>query len=268
MKRSVLPKLVLASFLALLLLPLVFATWISFSPGETLDPPRGEWSLRWYRAFFASPQWTASVWNSAKVAVQSVLLALVCGFGVAHAVARGRFRGRYALSLAVLVPLYVPSIVLGMALLPFFRALGLWGTSTSIALAHALWSLPVVYLVARAAFEAIDPDLERAAAGLGASRFQTAVHVTLPLLAPAIGLGAFTAFVLSLNEFLMALFLAIPETATLPSTIWPNLRYTLTPIVAAASTLSLLATLVCIAAGVAVARAVARNSGIRRARPR
>jgi ABC-type spermidine/putrescine transport system permease subunit II len=135
----------------------------------------------------------------------------------------------------VLLPLFVPGVVLGMALLPLMRWVGLWGTLLSIAAAHCLWSLPVVFLLVRSALQELDPDLEHAARGLGAAPLAVFTRVTLPLIAPAVAAGATLAFVLSINEFVMALFLATPQSETLPKVIWPNLRYTLSPLVAAAS---------------------------------
>jgi putative spermidine/putrescine transport system permease protein len=228
--------------LLLLLWPLAYAVWLSFTPDEMLVPPRGEWSLRWYRLFFDSPQWTAGLRNSLEVAALSVGGALVAGVALAVAVTRYHFRGRRLLSGAVLLPLFVPAVVLGMGLLPWVRVLGLWGTRLSLAAGHSLWSLPVVFLVARSALEDLDPDLELAARGLGASGWLTFRRVTLPAIAPALMVGVLMAFILSLNEFMIALFLATPSIETLPKVIWPNLRYTLTPLVAAASCVTMLLT--------------------------
>jgi putative spermidine/putrescine transport system permease protein len=226
-----------------LLWPLGYAAWVSFTPGELLTPPRDDWSLRWYALFFDSPQWTRGLWNSLQIAGLSVAGSLLGGVGLAMAVTRYHFRGRRLLGAAVLLPMFVPAVVLGMGLLPWVRWLGLWGTRLSLASAHALWSLPVVFLVVRAALEEVDADLESAARGLGASPFTTFRRVTMPVIAPSLLVGALMAFVLSLNEFTIALFLATPEIETLPKVIWPNLRYTLTPLVAAASVLTLLLTL-------------------------
>ncbi len=240
--------------LLLLLWPLAYAVWISFTPSELLEPPRGDLSLRWYRRFFASPQWTAGLWNSLKVAGLAVVGSLVGGTGLAVAVTRYHFRGRRLVSGAVLLPLFVPAVVLGMGLLPWVRFLGLWGSLWSLGAGHALWSLPVVFLVVRSALEELDPALEEAARGLGASPLLTFRRVTLPLIRPAVLSGAAMGVVLSLNEFMIALFLATPDTETLPKVIWPNLRYTLTPLVAAASCVTMLLTLLGLAATASVLR--------------
>ena len=249
----------LAVALAIFLWPLAYAVWMSFSPGEFLEPPTGDWSLRWYRSFFADSQWTLALRHSFEVAALSIVGSLVSGVGVALAVVKHRFRGQRILEAAVLFPLFVPVVVLGMALLPTMRLVGLWGTLPSIALAHTLWSMPVVFLVARAAIAQVDVDLELAARGLGASATRVLFRVTLPLIAPALWIGAMMTFILSLNEFVMALFLSTPDIETLPKVIWPNLRYTLTPLVAAASGVTL--ALTCI--GIAVVAVFVRRGRLR-----
>ena len=235
------------SLLLILLLPLIYVVWISFTPGELLQPPLGQWSLRWYQLFFTSPQWIQGLTNSFGVAAMTVIASLLTGGGVALAVTRYHFRGAQLLSGTVLLPLFVPAVVLAMALLPFVHLLGLWGTRVSLAAGHSLWSMPVVFLVIRAALEDLDPDLEHAARSLGASAITTFRRITLPIIAPALLVGAIMAFIISLNEFVIALFLSTPAIETLPKVIWPNLRYTLTPLVAAASSVTMVLTLVGIA---------------------
>ncbi len=225
-----------------LLWPIVYALWISFTPGELLQPPKGEWSLRWYRAFFAQSLWTDGLQHSLSIGLLAVGISVVCGVSAGVAVVRHRFRGRRLFQSAVLLPLFIPALVLGMALLPMMRTLGLWGAQLSIAAAHSLWGLPLVFLAVRNALEDADTSLELAARGLGASAAQTFRFVTLPIIAPAVGVGAVMAFIVSLNELVMALFLCTPATETLPKVIWPNLRYTLSPLVAAASGIVVLAT--------------------------
>jgi ABC-type spermidine/putrescine transport system permease subunit II len=229
--------------LGALLAPLVFAAWISFSPDSFLTPPTAAWSGKWYAAFFEDRRWTAALGRSAVVALAGAAIATAAGVPLAYAVVRHRFRGRTALAVAAIVPLCVPPAVLGMGMLPLMHAAGLWGTLAGLALAHALVALPVSFLVARAYLEQIDPDLEAAARGLGATAWQAATRVTLPLLWPAVLAGGAAAFLVSLNEAMVTLFLATPSTETLPAVVWPELRHAPTPAVAVAS---------CLSAGVAV----------------
>lgn len=230
--------------LAVLLWPIVYALWISFTPKELLTPPTTEWSWRWYQAFFSQPQWMDGLRHSLIIGALACILSVISGTGAALAVARFRFAGRRWLEAAVLLPLFVPALILGMSLLPMMRTIGLWGSYLSVAAAHSLWGLPLVFLAVRGAAEDADPNLESAAAGLGANTRQIFYHVTLPIIAPAVATGAMMTFVVSLNELMMAIFLCTPAIETLPKIIWPNLRYTLSPVIAAASGVSMVVTLV------------------------
>lgn len=227
-----------------MLWPLVYVFWISFTPSNFLRPPVQEWSLQWYQLFFQSPQWILGLKNSLIVAALAIVGSISSGGMLALAVTRFQQRGLKLLSGAVLLPLFIPTVVLGMALLPFVHRLGIWGTHFSMGAAHSLWIMPMVFLVMRSALEDLNPDLESAARGLGANPLTTFRRVTLPLIMPAIWVGVVMAFILSLNEVVISLFLGTPAIETLPKVIWPNLRYTLTPLVAAASSLTMLLTLV------------------------
>jgi putative spermidine/putrescine transport system permease protein len=235
--------------LSLLLAPLVYACWLSFAPDEFLAPPVGDWSLRWYGEFFRSPRWTAALRKSLVVGVLAVAYSLLLGLPLAYALARLHFRGQSFLLGAIVLPLAVPPLLLGIGLLPTVQALGLSGTATSLALAHTLYGMPLVCGLTRAALLGLNPDVEHAARGLGAASWQVAYRITLPLIRPSILAGAVMAFVLSLNEFILSLFLATPETETLPRVLWPNLRYALSPLVAVASCVTTLTT----AAGISIA---------------
>ena len=226
-----------------MLAPFLYAVWMSFAPGELLEPPTDRWSLRWYGAFFDSPKWTNALWTTAKVAVLSVIGSLLGGLGVAVAVTRYQFRCRTVLSALVMLPMFVPGVVLGMGLLPLVREIGLWGTVTSLAAAHSLISLPVVYLILQSALSGTNPDLELAARGLGAGPWTAFRRITLPLIAPAVLAGAVIACILSVNELVIAIFLSTPRMRTLPAALWPEARDKDTPLLAAASCLSVLATL-------------------------
>jgi len=214
-----------------------------------------------YRTFLDSPRCTAGLRNSLIVAGLATVISVAFGTALAVALVRRRLRALEVVARLATLPLFVPPVVLGMALLPFVRATGLWGTHLSLAAAHALLSLPVVVLVPRGALEALDPDLTLAAHGRGASPWRIFRRVTLPLVAPAVMIGALMAFVFSLNEFVVALFLATPSPDTLHKVIWPNLRRTLTPLTAAASAITVAVTLAgLLVAGLVLARHAARRN--------
>jgi ABC-type spermidine/putrescine transport system permease subunit II len=169
------------------------------------------------------------------------------GLTAALAFTRYHLKWRAVASSAVMLPLFVPSVVLGIGSLAFHRAIGLWGTPFSLAIAHSLWGVPLVFIVLKSTLSSVDRSVEEAAAGLGASPFRVFLEVTLPLVAPGVLVGMLFAFVISVNEFIMSLFLSTPRTRTLPVAIWPQVRYLLTPIVAAASSVIIVVTLVLLA---------------------
>ncbi len=232
-----------ATVLLVMLAPLVYACWMSFAPGELLEVPTDRWSVRWYREFLGSSRWVGALWISAEVAVLSMVGSLVGGLGLAVSLTRFHFRGRRFLSLVVLLPMFVPGVVLGLGLLPVMLSTGLRGTPLGIVTAHSLVSLPVVFLLLRTTLAQVDPALEQAARGLGARPWSAFYRVTLPLIAPALAAGAVIAFILSANEFILALFLSTPRVRTLPAALWPAARDRETPLLAAASCVMVLVTL-------------------------
>ena len=249
MIRRLLPPAAFHSLAALTLLyltmPLVFCLLVSVADSRTIETPieAGGLSLRWYEEFASDSRWISGLVNSLQIAAMTVPIALLSGTGAALAFERWLFRGRTLLGVAILTPLFVPPVVLGMQSLALHQRIGLWGTPLSIALAHSLWATPLVFTVMRAAIALVDPQFEEAARGLGASPLRAFALVTLPLITPALVISVFFAFIVSVNEFIMALFLATPRTQTLPTLIWPQVRYNLTPIVAAASGVTILITI-------------------------
>ncbi len=230
--------------MGLLLIPLATSLLVSLTPSDYIALPTDGVSLRWYREFFGDPRFTSALANSLVVAVLTMAISFPVGLLAALAFARYRLRGHGAVTALILLPLFVPSVVLGMGSLAFHRAVGLWGTPLSLAIAHSLWAVPLVFLALRASLAGVDRSLEEAAATQGAGAVRVLWHVTLPLVAPG-ALAAFLfAFIVSVNEFIMALFLATPGTRTLPVVIWPQIRYLLTPVVAAASSVIIALTVV------------------------
>jgi len=243
--------------IGLLLIPLGTSLLVSLSPSEYVALPTDGVSLRWYREFFGDPRWTLALANSLGVALLTMALSFPLGLLAALAFARHRPRGGGIVDTLVVLPLFVPPVVLGIGSLALHRAMGLWGTPVSLAIAHSLWAVPLVFLVLRAALGGVDPALEEAAATQGAGRARVLWHVTLPLVAPSVLVALLFAFIISVNELIMALFLATPRTRTLPVAIWPQIRYLLTPVVAAASSVIIVLT-------VAVLAAAARLTSVRR----
>jgi putative spermidine/putrescine transport system permease protein len=229
--------------LTLLLTPLAFTILTSFTPSRYLEVPRGEWTLYWYREFFADLVWVQALGNSLAIAALTAVLSVITALTTAVALVRRHFRWRSAWEGALLLPVVLPGVALAMGMLAVVRATPLWGTRLSLALAHSVLAMPVAYMVIRTSLQQVDPNLEAAARGLGAGPWQVFQFVTLPLIVPAVLAATLFALVISLNEVMLSLFLATRYSETLPRVIWPNLRFAITPLAAAASVILLALTL-------------------------
>ncbi|MGH9722038.1 MAG: ABC transporter permease [Bryobacteraceae bacterium] len=229
--------------IALLLTPLVLSVVVSFTPSRYLELPRDTWTVTWYRQFFESPVWVQALGNSLAIAVLTAAISVTIAVSTAAALARERFRWKGAWESALLLPLVLPRVALAVGMLAVVRLTPLWGSHFSLAMAHSVLATPVAYLVVRGSLGQVDANLESAARGLGAGPWQTFRFVTLPLIMPAILAATLFALVISLNEVTLTVFLATRYTETLPRVIWPNLRFAITPLVAAASVILLALTL-------------------------
>jgi ABC-type spermidine/putrescine transport system permease subunit II len=233
---------------AYLLVPLVLAFLVSLYPGRSIGLPTMTTGItaQWYLEFFRDERWMLGLRNSLIVGVMSTGIALVCGLTLALATTRHRLRGEVAIVTLLMLPIFVPAVIIGMQSLSFAYQIGIWGTHLSIGIAHALWATPLVYMMLASGLRRIGVELEEAAASLGASPWAAFRTVVWPLLLPSLMGAAVIGYIISLNEFIMALFLGTPATETLPKMIWPQIRHSVSPVVAAASSVLLVVTVVAI----------------------
>jgi len=226
-----------------ILAPLVFIIPTAFTEGARITfPPQG-FSFKWFNRFFSTSLWIKSFKNSMVIASLTCLLS--AGFGVPAALAfRRKFIGKNILKLFVMLPWFVPEILIAIGLLMFVPLIGLYGNYLSVVLAHTLWGMPITFIIVTAGLQNVDVSIEEAARSLGAGSFRTFFEVTAPLIKNAIISALLFSFVLSLNEFMMAYFLCTPVITTLPINIWSLLRTGLSPVVSAASTVIIIITLI------------------------
>ncbi len=179
----------------------------------------------------------------------TAVLALALGVPLAFSLVRGKFPGRVVLDRLALAPVIVPTIILSVAVYGLFAKLKLIGAWYGLVVAHTVLALPFVVLVMTAGLRDFDRGLEQAAAGLGASRLSTLLHITLPLLRPSLVSAGLLAFISSFDEPVVALFLAGPN-MTLPKKMFDNIMMEIDPTIAAVSVMQiLLVTLVMILIG-------------------
>lgn len=239
--RGLAPHTALATALLLLLAaPSLVVAGASLTAGEIVEfPPRGL-SLRWYARVLEAGELRDAFLRSLEVALVCTALALPSGTLAAIALARFRFRAALALQLYLLLPFTVPLIGSGIGLMLLFGELGLLGRVWPVGVACCVINLPFMIWAVAAAVNALDPELERAAASCGAGPVQTFLLVTLPAVAPGILAGGLVMFVLALNEFLVSLLLVDARTVTLPVQIYTQIRGVITPDLAAVSTVYVL----------------------------
>nr|WP_230980331.1 ABC transporter permease [Oryzicola mucosus] len=230
-----------------LLLPIIFIAALSFGSSQWLIFPPPGWTLKWYSDLLADPRWLSSAWTSFRIAaivtVLSVLLGLVTSFGLV----RGRFLFRKTLRALFLTPMILPVVVLAVALYAFFLKIGLNGTMTGFVISHLVLALPFSILSISNALERFDKSIEDAAVLCGASPLEAKIRVTLPAISHGIFSAAIFSFLTSWDEVVVAIFMSSPTLQTLPVKVWATLRQDLTPVVAAASTLLILLTVILMA---------------------
>lgn len=224
-----------------LIVPLVLLVPISFSGREFLSWPPSDVGLRWCEEILSSPAWLDAAWRSFAVAFLTTLLCLAVAVPAAFAFQRLKGAGASAAFAAMIAPLLVPRMVIAVALFYVYARLGLVGTVAGLVIGHAVIALPYVFIAIIAVLKTYDRRLDLAAASLGASAFATARHVTLPLIAGGIASAALFAFVISLDELNVALFASGGMQSTLPKLMWDEATLRFSPLLAAVSTLVLLA---------------------------
>jgi putative spermidine/putrescine transport system permease protein len=229
-----------------LFLPVVFLILFSFSSATgSVFPPPG-YTLRWYGEALDDPWLMSSVQNSLLIAVLAAVISVVLAAPGAYAIVRYRFPGRGLLRQALIVPLIVPSIMLGFGLLLLFNALKVELSFATVLVGHVTYVLPYAFFVIAAQQYGFDRSLEEAAMDLGADRLTTFRYVTLPLMVPGLVAAGLFAFTLSLDEFIIT-FLLTATTQTLPLYVWGMLRTIMSPTVNAVATLIVLASFTSIA---------------------
>lgn len=237
-------KAVNAVIVLYLLAPIIVVVATAFTAtAYPVFPPEG-FTLRWFEKFLATPEFVESIRISAMLATASTLVAAVLGTSSALALARFRIPGKATISALLLSPILFPTIVLGLALLVFSNRIGLSGTFLNLVCAHVVLITPFVIRMVMVSLARFDPAVEEAARNLGAGRWRTFLHITLPLIRPGVLAGSVFAFIISFDELVVTLFLTAPGLQTLPIRIYTYVEYSSDPTISAISTVLIAAWLI------------------------
>lgn len=226
--------------------PILILASVSFSPTPYIEFPPSGFSLRWYQSYLTTHEWQQSTWISFQVATLSALLATVLGVIAAYGLRRSRSRLAAFIQPMLVAPMIIPVITLAVGMFYFFAQLGLVNTLTGLTIAHAVTGIPIVIVTVGARLQQVDLTLENAAQSLGASRTRLFFTITLPIVKDSIFTAALLAFVHSLDEVVIALFLTAGDTTTLPRRFFSSLRDYVDPTIAAVSMILIVISAVCL----------------------
>jgi spermidine/putrescine transport system permease protein len=225
-----------AFVLAFIYLPMVVVVVYSFNPDAVNVFPMRGFSLRWYRMLLDDEQLVSALRISVLVALGGTSIGLLLGVPGAIALARHDFPGKRILERVVLLPLTLPGIVTGVAMLSFFPLIGVPVSLLAVLIGHGTFLIAITLTQVYARLRRLDPSLEEASADLGAPPFTTFRRVVLPNIKTAIIGSALLSFTLSLDEIPVTFFLIAGDN-TLPIQIWAMMRRGISPEVNAISTL-------------------------------
>lgn len=232
----------LALGFAFLYLPILLLMVFSFNSSRLATVWAG-FSTRWYGELFNDRALMDALWMSLKVAFWTACAATVLGTMAAMVMTRFRhFRGKSAFSALITAPLVMPDVILGFSLMTLLVSMGgipgfpARGAAT-IWIAHVTFTLSFVTVVLSSRLQELDISLEEAAMDLGASRLTVFLKITLPIIAPALLAGWLLAFTLSLDDVVIASFVAGPSSTTLPMKVFASVRMGISPKINALATL-------------------------------
>lgn len=208
-----------------LYLPILLLVIFSFNDSESLRFPLKGFTLQWYETLLETEELLEATQNSLVVGLFSSIAATVFGTMAAIAIMRFNFPGRGFFLAVSSLPLVIPSVVIGVALLILYRQLFDVGLSLwTVGLGHVVINIPVVMLIVAARLAGFPDNLEEAAMDLGASYWGAQLRVTLPMSIPALVAAFLTAFTTSFDEYAMSVFV-VGTDPTLPVYMFSLLRF-------------------------------------------
>ncbi len=232
-------------FLALVYLFLFFPSIIvvvfSFNQSRFFSLPMKGFTTAWYGEMLTRAPLIEATKNSFIVALLTVLVATTLGGAAGIFLARWRSRSRLrtVVESVIPMPLLLPGLIWGLALLILFSRAGTPLSIFTVLVAHVLLTLPFVVLTVRTRLQTLDPRVEEAAMSLGATYPETVYRVVLPHVAPALFASGLMAFTISFNEFVLAFFLTGGGFQTLPIYIYSLIRWESSPTINAVATVML-----------------------------
>lgn len=245
--------------------PILTLVAFSFNANQYGTFPFTGWTMHWYGQVFHDYQIKDALFTTLRISAEVTAIATFVGTAAAFPLVRSRLPFRSGVRIGMTLPIMIPGLLIGVSLLVLLTdVFHLQLNEQTAVIGQAVYTTPFVVLLVAARLQGFDPALERAASDLGANTYRRLRYVVLPLIMPAIFAGALFAFTLSLDEFIITLFL-IGAHNTLPIYIYTQVKFGITPEVNALATLLLLASLVLIAFAFALPLVIRRARRLVRA---
>ena len=251
---SVLLTAVGVGVLLYLVLPIFIVVPMSFSASRFLSFPPPAFSLRWYVEYFGSTEWMQATAVSFQVALATCMLATPLGVAAAYGIHSGSGRLSRLTYAVLMMPLMVPHIIVAIGIFFIYARIGANNTILGIVLAHTMLAIPFVLITTLSGLQGFDMSQERAAQSLGETRLRAFLKVTAPQIRGSIIAGALFAFISSLDEVVVSLFLSGGPSSTLPKRMFVALRDEVDPTIAAISSMLIIASLAIGLAGMVATR--------------
>ncbi len=226
-----------AAVLVFMYIPIVVVIMASFVKSRYFRFPIKRWETKWYEEALTSNLIQQLHLTSFWIAICVAVIAVVLGFFGALAFARYDWKGRHLYQKMLMLPIFFPQAVLGLALLLWFTFLGVIPTWQTAVLAHLVWIAPIVTLIISIQVYGYDTAQEEAAFDLGANRWQVLREVTLPALAPGLFSGALFAFLLSWVNFSLSTYTTGAD-STVTEWLYAKMIVGYTPLIPALGALS------------------------------
>ncbi len=235
-------RLFVAVMLILMIAPILVMIPLSFSGEVAFNFPPESYSTKWYANFLTNDQWTVGLGRSLTVALFTAIVSTALGIMAALALNKLEFPGKKIFMNAMVAPMIIPVVVVGIAMYHSFAGFKLTNTLIGLVLAHSILAIPIVFVTVLASLKGIDKNLELAALSLGSNHLGAFFKVTLPLIRTSVVASALFAFITSLDEVVVSIFIAGAKTKTLPIVMWENMRTQVDPTIAVVSSLLIVVT--------------------------
>ena len=229
-----------------LLLPVIFAVMISVNPSDLYAFPPDGFTLKWYAQLFSRTTWISSFVTSFQYSLVATAIGLALSSSAAFAIGRFDFRFRGLLDAATFLPLMIPQVILGLALLIYLSMFGMVGNLLGLSLALAVYTTPYATRSILAAMSNFDRSIEEAAMNLGADEVQTFLRITFPSLLPGLLTAGIFSFVVSYSNLQIAVFLQGAGLIPIPVRIFAQMQFGASPVLAAVSTVNIVITMLAV----------------------